>query len=667
MSSFFEELKRRKVYRVAVAYVIAAGGVIQLASAVFPAWQLPDWILRVVVVLLLAGFPIALVLAWAFDVTPQGIQTTPALPSSTSGLPRRRNIFLLAALGLAVSAATGFFLLPRASAHRTEKSIAVLPFENYSDQKSNAYFADGIQDDILTTLSKISDLKVISRTSVMAYRGSARNVREIGKSLGAAAILEGSVRSDGKRVRVNVQLINAENDEHIWANEYDRELTDVFAIQTDLAREIATALRAKLSPTEEERMSRKPTENGEAYLAYVQAHDLHMRPDHLASDLEKSEQLYERAVQLDPNFALAYAGLSQLQSWIFHTSEPTQARQKRARAAADQAARLQPDLPETRAALGYYYYWTERDYDRALAEFATAQRGLPNDSENYKAIGAIQRRQGRWSESTANFEKAMSLNPKDADLLLNLAFNYIALKRYEEADKTVDRGLQFAPTSLALGSTKVQIALTARGDTSVAERAFASVPPGLDPDGMITSARISVWLLERKFSEALQLVQQYPGEVFHSEGPAPMSKAYTEGLIYWLMQDKERARAAFERARPMAEKLLRESPDDPSRHLLFAQLLVGLGEKEAAIAEANHAGELLPESRDAFDGPVITASRAQIFAQAGELDRAFELLAHSLATPNGTTVAFLKLDPIWDPLRHDPRFQQLITQYTASP
>ena len=218
----------------------------------------------------------------------------------------------------------GFFLLPRVTAKKVDKSIAVLPFENFSGDKSNAYFADGIQDDILTTLSRISDLKVISRTSVMGYRDSTRNVREIGKALGAGAILEGSVRSDGKRVRVNVQLINTENDEHLWANEYDRELTDVFAIQTDLAHEIANALQARLSPTEEARMSQKPTENGEAYLAFVQAHDLQMRPDYLdETNLQKAEQLYQRAVQLDPKFALAFAALSRLQSWIYHSSDPT--------------------------------------------------------------------------------------------------------------------------------------------------------------------------------------------------------------------------------------------------------------------------------------------------------------------------------------------------------
>src|SRR5437773_5383467 len=255
MSGFFEEVKRRKVYRVAVAYVIAAGGIIQLASAAFPAWELPNWSLRLVIVLLLIGFPIALILAWAFDVTSQGIKATPAVAAPGSHL--RRNIIMLVATGIIISAAAGFFLLPRAAARKIDKSIAVLPFENLSDDKENAYFADGIQDDVLTNLSKIGDLKVISRTSVMPYRGKASNVREIGKALGVATILEGSVRRIGNRVRVNVQLINAENDQHIWAEDYDRDLTDVFAIQTDLSQKIANELRAKLSPSEKAQIERK--------------------------------------------------------------------------------------------------------------------------------------------------------------------------------------------------------------------------------------------------------------------------------------------------------------------------------------------------------------------------------------------------------------------------
>src|SRR5713226_8836480 len=313
-SGFFEELQRRKVYRVAVAYIIAAGFIIQIGSAVFPAWELPNWTLRFVVVLLLIGFPIALILGWAYDVTPQGIRATPT--TSAPGTHRRRNLIMLIATGVVVSAAAGFFLLPRASAHKIDKSIAVLPFQNLSDEKENAYFADGMQDDILTNLSKIGDLKVISRMSVMSYRGDGvRNAREIGKALGVATLLEGSVRRAGNRVRVSVQLINASNDEHIWAEDYDRDLTDVFAIQTDLAQKIASALQAKLSPNEKARLDRRPTQDPDAYHLFIQAHDYANRMDMFRDTSLKAEPLFEQAIKLDPNFALAFSGLSMVESW----------------------------------------------------------------------------------------------------------------------------------------------------------------------------------------------------------------------------------------------------------------------------------------------------------------------------------------------------------------
>src|SRR5436305_2616509 len=414
MTGFFEEVKRRKVYRVAVAYVIAAGGIIQLASAAFPAWELPNWSLRLVIVLLLIGFPTTLILAWAFDVTAQGIKATPAVAAPGSHL--RRNIIMLVATGIIIPAAAGFFLLPRAAARKIDKSIAVLPFENLSDDKENAYFADGIQDDVLTNLSKIGDLKVISRTSVMPYRGKTQNLREIGKTLGVSNILEGSVRRSGNRVRINVQLIDATTDEHLWASDYDRDLTDVFAIQTDLAQKISEALQAKLSPVEKSRMERKPTENGEAYLAFVQAHNLQNAVEDIGK-LKQSEQLYARAIELDPKFALALAWYSQLESWIVHTFDPTRERREKARALADQALQLQPDLPEAHLALGFSQYYGDNNFEAALKEFEIAQRGLPTNPAGYPASGATHAGLGKWREPTPGPRKLAIQNPNAAWVL----------------------------------------------------------------------------------------------------------------------------------------------------------------------------------------------------------------------------------------------------------
>jgi len=659
MSGFFEELKRRKVYRVAAAYMIAAGGAIQLASAAFPAWELPNWALRLVIVVLLMGFPIALILAWAYDITAQGVRATPTL--AVPGSHRRRNIIMLVVTGVIISAAAGFFLLPRVSAHKCDKSIAVLPFENLSDEKENAYFADGIQDDVLTNLSKVGDLKVISRTSVMPYRGKRSNLREIGKALGVGAILEGSVRRIGNRVRVNVQLINADTDEHMWAEDYDRDLTDVFAIQTDLAQQIVRELQAKLSPMEKAQIERRPTENGEAYLAFMQGHEIFYRPDKFRSNTEKAEQLFEEATKLDPNFAGAFAALARAHEWTYRDFDPTPARKEKARVAAETAIRLQPDLPEAHLAMGFYYYYCERDYQGALKEFAIAKLSLPNSPEVYMAIGAIERRQGKWKESTANLERAASLSPKDAWVLQNLADNYYANKNFETAEKIFDRAIEAAPQSLGPRAEKANLAVAWKGDLSVMEKELTQMPAGVDPDGLVTFSRVQLLLLQRKFPDAIALVKQSPQDVFHYDKP----REFFEGAIYTFLNDKEKAVSAFKRARPIAEKALRESPSDASRHIILGMILAGLGEKELAIAEGKRAVELLPESEDALDGPKTTVALAQIYTWTGETDQALQILERSLSTPNGVTIPFLRLDPMWDPLRSDPRFQALIDRHEA--
>jgi len=665
MSGFFEEVKRRKVYRVAAAYVIAAGGIIQLASAAFPAWELPSWALRLVIMLLLIGFPIALILAWAFDVTPQGIRATPS--ATAPRMHRRRNVIMLVATGVIVSAIAGFFLLPRASARKIDKSIAVLPFENLSDDKENAYFADGIQDDVLTNLSKIGDLKVISRTSVMPYRGKASNVREIGKALGVSTVLEGSVRRSGNRVRINVQLINAANDEHIWAEDYDRDLTDVLAIQSDLAKKITGELQAKLSPEEKAQMERKPTENGEAYLAFVQAQNLQCAVEDF-DKLKQSEQLYERAIELDPNFALALARSSLLQSWIVHTFDRTSERREKARTLAERALRLQPDLPEAHLAVGFSYYYGDNNYDAALREFEIAQRGLPNESEAYLAIGAIQRRQAKWAESTANLEKAVSLNPKDIWPLQNLAFNYEMLRNYDAANKTIDRGLQINPAGVGLWEVKSKLAIAEKGDFSVSEKAFQTVksmPMGNVEKLWIAGARADVFLLERKYKEGLREAESLPDDLFTSI-PAKLSgKYYVIGFARKALQDEAGARAAFLKAKDLLEAQLKESPDAAEIHIQLAKVLAYLGEKDAALTDARRATELLPESKDAFGGPEIAAGVAEVHAILGDNDRAIEILDGLLSRPSAVTVQVLKINPIWDPLRNDPRFQALLNKHGA--
>lgn len=656
MNSFFEEVRRRKVYRVAAAYIVAAGFVIQTGAVVLPILQFPAWSLRLIVVFVLAGFPIALVLGWAFDLSLRA-SDRPA-GSAPNFARRRRNLILLASSGVAISILTGVILLPRVANRKIDKSIAVLPFANFSEEKENAYFAEGIHDDILTNLAKCGDLKVISRTSVMGYASGRQNVREIAKALGVATVLEGSVRRVANRVRVTVQLIDALNDQHLWANDYTRDLTDVFALQSELAQEIAGALRAKLSPSEKARIEQKPTENGEAYLLYVEAHNIFTRPDRNSESMNRAVELYERAIALDPTFALAYAQVSRCHSWFYHALEPVSSRLEKARAAAGEALRLQPDLAEGHLALGYCYYYGDRDYEKAAAQFETAKLGLPNEPEIFLSIGAIQRRQGKWPESTANFERGVSLNPKDPIILENLTTNQLALKNYGAASALLERAAKLAPASFDIMGMRARLALEWKGSLDEMEKALARAPENADHDGAVTLAHYNVWLLQRRFDEALQILDRYPRKVLYGETSAPLFKEFLAAHVYWLMNDKAKARAAYEASRETAERAAAESPLTGARHSLLGIVYAGLGRKEEAIREGRRGAELL--AQDALDGPILAISLARIYKMAGEPANAISLLEKSLKTPGGVTVNELRVDPTWDDLRGEPAFQALL-------
>ena len=545
-------------------------------------------------------------------------------------------------------------------------SIAVLPFDNLSEEKENAYFADGIQGDILTNLSKIGDLKVISRRSVMSYRGKTSNIREIGKTLGVSTVLEGNVRRVGNRVRVNVELINAENEQAIWAENYDRDLTDVLAIQTDLAKKIASELQAKLSPAEKERLERKPTENSEAYLAFVQARNLQSAYEDFGR-LKQSEQLFERAMELDPRYALALSRYSQLQSWVVHQFEGTPARREKARTLAERALQLQPDLPEAHLAMGFCKYYGDKNYDAALTEFQIAQRGLPNEAEVYRGIGAIQRRQGKWTESTANLEKAVDLDPKDTWALQNLAFNYQMLRNFDAAIKVIDLALKVDPNGLGLWEVKTSLAVSEKGDLGVAEKALAvmnSLPATSDEQKTeIAIARNKILLLLRRYRELLQGMENVPDEVFVSTPGALGDKYYGIGTARKTLHDEAAAQAAFLKAKTVVKAQLKQSPDDAKIHAQSAKVLACLGEKEAALVEGQRAMELLPETKDAFIGPQITAAVAEVHAILGDNAHAIDILEGLLSRPSWVAVEGLKVDPVWDPLRNDPRFRELLNKY----
>jgi len=377
--------------------------------------------------------------------------------------------------------------------------------------------------------------------------------------------------------------------------------------------------------------------------------------------------MYERAIQLDPKFALALARYSQLESWIFHIFNPTPERRQKARALAEQALQLQPNLPEAHLAMGFSYYYGDNNYDAAQKEFEIARRGLPNESDVYLALGAIQRRQGKWTESTVNLEKAASLNPKDSFPLQQLAFNYQVLRNYDTANKTIDRALALDPTALAPLEVKSKLAIAEKGDFSVAEKAFEAVksmPMTNEQKLRTASARADVFLLERKYREGLREAESLPDDLLAPVHPAALSgKYFLIGFARKALQDEVGARAAFLKAKDLLEAQLKESPDAEEIHVQLAKVLAHLGEKDAALAEARRATELRPESKDAFGGPEIAAGVAEVHTIVGDYDRAIKILDELLSRPSAVTVEGLKVNPIWDPLRNDPGFQALLSKY----
>jgi TolB-like protein/class 3 adenylate cyclase/Tfp pilus assembly protein PilF len=551
-----------------------------------------------------------------------------------------------------------------------EKSIAVLPFENRSDDKQNAYFAHGIQDEILTNLAKIADLRVISRTSVMQYKsGAERNLREIGQQLGVAHVLEGSVQRSGNRVRVTAQLIDARTDTHQWAERYDHDLADVFAIQSEIAKAIANQLQAKLSPQEKARVEEIPTGNTEAYVFYLRANQISRNPDTLLEDYKAAEQLYEQAIALDPNFALAHARLSSVCAAIFHFYEPLKSWKDKAFAEAEIALRLQPNLAEAHFALGQCIYWMDEDYDRALEQFDIASNLSPNDSDIGRLIAAIKRRQGKWQEALDAFEKNQALDPQNPNVVRELVFTNTAMRRWPEAARWAERMRAMAPASLVAKIQSGYVDFWWKGDTRSLKSILSEVPEGTDPDGSVTSCRWDVAMIDRDFGAAgTALLKSDLNEMAYTNAGAT-PKTFLQGCIELAQGKQTEARQLFELARPNFEKAVEEAPLSADRHANLGWFYAFAGRKEDAIREGRRAVELKPESKDAVDGAIMNCYLALIYARVGENDLAIPLIERLLETPGAVdsvdysiTINDLKYRWEWDPLRTDPRFQKLVKQ-----
>jgi TolB-like protein/tetratricopeptide (TPR) repeat protein len=549
----------------------------------------------------------------------------------------------------------------------SEKSIAVLPFENRSEDKTNAYFADGIQDEILTRLSKIADLKVISRTSTQHYKSAPENLRDIARQLGVAHIVEGSVQKSGDIVRVNVQLIKAASDSHLWADTFDRKLTDIFSVETEVAKTIADHLRAKLTGQEEQVISAKPTENVEAYDAYLRGLAYNLKTATTPANSLGAQKYLREAVRVDAKFALAWALLSYVDArgYLQLTLQPTDSLREEARQAAETALSLQPNLGEAVVAKGYYHYACLKDYDTALRYFEQARRFLPNSSRIPELLAYVARRQGHWDRSDSYFNEAERLDPRNVNLLGQHAVSLQACRRFPEALRKLDQILDIIPDDLDTLVQKAAIA-QAEGDLPRASALLAPLhPPTNNPGALETQVYQAI--LERQSGPVIPRLKEVLAKPDPALGYLNAELRFWFGWAHQVAGDHTSAQEAWRQARSELESFLKEQPENFVLLGDLALINAGLGDKEAALTFAEKAMAVIPIEKDAMHGTIPIEVFARVAAQIGDPDRAITALQKLLSIPAGgplasnmpLTPALLRLDPMFDPLRNDPRFQKL--------
>jgi TolB-like protein/Tfp pilus assembly protein PilF len=667
MTEFVQRLKQRKLVQWTVAYVAAAFALLQGIDIVAQRFGWPEQTMRFVIIALSVGLFVTLVLAWyhgergAQRVTGTELLILALLLALGGGFLWR---FGAASHERIVGPAAT--VLSPAPAAIPEKSIAVLPFENLSSDKENAFFTDGVQDEILTDLAKVADLKVISRTSVMQYReATARNLRKIGEELGVAHLLEGSVQRASGKVRVNAQLIDARTDAHLWAQTYDRDLADVFTIQSEIAQTIAEQLQARLSPNEQKAIEQPPTTD-------IEAHDLYLRAralDDLFNDpngrgyLLQAAQLLDEATRRDPDFLLAYCLLVEVHTDLYWGGfDHTPARLELARAALEKAERIRPDAGEAHMAKGLFAYHGHRDYDGARAEFALARQTLPNSSHLAANIAAVDRRQGHWDDAFKNYQRAIELDPLDSVTLEEAGFTYTRTRRFAQGRPYLERAAAANPNDIFVRLVLWSLPYFEQGETGSLRSQLDELlrtNPGDAP--RLAAYYVDLALAERNRAAAEQALRLIPAEgLVDTTLNALWPREWYVGLVAKSFGDASGAEKAFVAARPNASRITQEQPDYSPGWLILGLLDAGLGRKADAIAEGRRARELLPISQDAIDGPIYATNLAVIYAWVGEKDLALEELRLSASIPCGVQYGVLKLSPMWDSLRGDPRFEKIV-------
>jgi len=686
--NFFAELKRRNVIRMAGLYLVGAWLLTQVASTLLPAFDAPSWALRGLIITLALGFIPAVIFSWVFELTPQGLRREEDVAPERSITPQTgrrmdRTIIVALVLALGYFAFDKFVLTPRreaalvASALPNEsrsainaKSIAVLPFENLSRDPDNAFFTDGVQDEILTGLAKIADLKVISRTSVMQYKsGVARNLRKIGEELGVAHVVEGSVQRAANKIRVIAQLIDARNDAHLWPQTYDRDLADVFAIQSEIAKAIADQLQAKLSPNEKKAIEQPPTTHLAAFDLYSRAKSLLLMAGFSVTygpDVRKAIELLDEAVKRDPSFFDAYCQLAYAHEYLYGQtgSDHTPARLALAEAAVQAATRLRPDAAETHLARAQYLYYGLRDYAGALAELEIARRGLPNDPRLFELTGYILRRRGQHEEGLRNLQRAVELDPRNFFTLQQIALSYQFLGRYADSVAAMDRALAIVPDSVETQDVRGLFYLFWKADTRTPRQAIDAI---LAQEPSAIGVAADTWFLcalaDRDPAAAERALFAVGDNACWSEGVITLSHSFGEGLPARMTKDEARARTAFEAARVQQEKIVQAQPDYGPALCVLGLIDAALGRKELALNEGRRAIALTPLEKDVVNGSRVLQYFAITAAWAGDKELALQQLEAGLRAPVASLMlsyGALKLLPFWDPLRGDPRFEKIV-------
>jgi len=690
---FFAELKRRKVFRVAAVYGAVAFVVLQVADILVPALHLPESFTTGFALLSILGFPIAVVLAWAFDSTPSGIQRTDAaetgeIEAILAQPPASRwPSGLLALVGIIALVVGGWLALSSRSDSSTAEatstgttsdaptaggaveeadpdappSIAVLPFDNMSRDPETLPFTDGLHDDLLTQLSKIGSLKVISRTSVQEYRDSPKSIPEIGDELGVSYVLEGGVQRAGDQFRLNVQLIDAESEGHVWAEQYTGELTvaGIFAIQTEIATQIAEALQAQLTADQRESLARVPTQDLEAYESYRRGME-YIRESYTESNFRTADRLAEQALERDSTLAEAWAlksvAASSLYWFFFDRSDSlTEASLEQAR----RALALAPDLPHGHWALGAWHYRVELDYEAALEEIDRALEGMPGEVELLTLAGSVLRRNGDMEEAIRRYEEAHELDPRQALASYSVGETLSLLRRYDEAEPWFRLAIQIRPDFAFPYSFLAANRIRAAGDTAGARELLEELRDlGIYEDGIENAGFVDLYWVERR-PEAMRHELEASGSYLNSQfvfEPSP----YISGWSWRIAGDGERARAAFDSARVIIEEQLAEAPDDARYHSVLGITLAGLGRDEEAIESARRGLELMPPDKEAWRGSYRLRDLAIVYAMTGRTDESIDLVEELLSIPADFSEWDLRLDPYWDDLRGNPRFEALL-------